>query len=138
MQARMFALVLGLAFLVGGVLGFVPALLRPGAGPDGVNVVAGYGVLAGLFPVNAVHNLLYLAFGVWGVVVWRSVPASRGFARWVAMVFLALAVLGLVPVLRTVFGVLPLNGNNIWLHAALAALAAYFGWSAQAAEEPAG
>jgi hypothetical protein len=37
-------------------------------------------------------------------------------------------VAGLVPGLNTMFGLVPLFGNDIWLHALLAGIAAYFGW----------
>jgi len=33
-----------------------------------------------------------------------------------------------VPPLWTLFGLVPLYGNDIWLHGLLAAIAAYFGW----------
>jgi hypothetical protein len=34
----------------------------------------------------------------------------------------------LIPPLDTLFGLTPLFGNDIWLHAALAVIAAYFGF----------
>jgi hypothetical protein len=36
--------------------------------------------------------------------------------------------MGFIPVLRTTFGLAPVYGNNIWLHALLAIAAGYFGW----------
>ena len=37
--------------------------------------------------------------------------------------------MGLIPVLNTTFGLVPLFGHDVWLHAGTAALAAYFGFS---------
>ncbi|MGE5504793.1 MAG: DUF4383 domain-containing protein [Actinomycetota bacterium] len=129
MRTRYFALVMGLIFLVVGILGFVPALLTPPPGDEPVRITMAHGLLFGLFPVNVLHNLVHLAFGVWGVVVWRSFTASRGYARSVAWIYAVLAILGLFPVVRTVFGLVPIWGNDIWLHALIAIVSAYFGYA---------
>jgi hypothetical protein len=39
-----------------------------------------------------------------------------------------LMIAGFIPGLSTMFGLVPLFGNDIWLHAVLAGVAAYFGW----------
>ena len=44
------------------------------------------------------------------------------------MIYAVLAVAGLIPGLRTMFGLVPLFGHDVWLHVALAAPAAYFGF----------
>jgi hypothetical protein len=41
-------------------------------------------------------------------------------------------VMGMVPGLNTVFGLLPLHSHDVWLHAGTAAIAAYFGWRREA------
>jgi hypothetical protein len=41
-----------------------------------------------------------------------------------------LAVMGLVPGLDTTFGLVPIYGHDVWLHALLAGVAAYFGFVA--------
>jgi hypothetical protein len=46
----------------------------------------------------------------------------------VAVIYALLTVMGLVPALYTTFGLIPLYGNDVWLHAVLALVAAYFGW----------
>lgn len=51
-------------------------------------------------------------------------------ARTIAILFAVLAVMGLFPRLDTLFGLMPLHGHDIWLHAGTAALAAYVGWYA--------
>jgi hypothetical protein len=37
-------------------------------------------------------------------------------------------VMGLIPLTATTFGLVPLYGNDIWLHALLALVAGYFGF----------
>jgi hypothetical protein len=120
---------MGLVFLLIGILGFVPALVTAPPPEPAVSLHASYGVLFGLFPVNVLHNLLHLAFGIWGVVVWRSFPGSRVFARSVAIAYAVLAIMGLFPGLNTIFGLLPMFGHDIWLHAAIAIVSAYFGYA---------
>ena len=132
MSIRYFALVYGIVFLLIGILGFFPGLLAPFQSPDPqLAVTATSGLLLGLFPVNVLHNLFHIAFGIWGVAAWRSVPAARFYGKAVAVIYAILAVMGFFPVLNTTFGLIPLHGNDIWLHIVLAAVAAYFGFVAK-------
>ncbi|MFU8814679.1 MAG: DUF4383 domain-containing protein [Pseudomonadales bacterium] len=132
MSIRYFALVYGIVFIVIGLAGFVPAFLAPyGPQHPDLAIETGAGLLFGLFPVNILHNLVHMAFGIWGVSVWRSPLRSRGYARAVAIIYGLFVVLGLIPVLRTFFGLVPLHGHDIWLHLVLAGVAAYFGWMAR-------
>ncbi|HLO79301.1 MAG TPA: DUF4383 domain-containing protein [Magnetospirillum sp.] len=135
MKTRTFALILGIVFLAVGILGFVPQLLTMPPNQPPLMVEAAHGALFGLFPVNAVHNAVHLAFGIWGVVVWRDFAASRVYARSVAVIYAVLTVLGLIPVTSTLFGLAPLHGNDVWLHAVLAIASAYFGFAAISAVE---
>lgn len=125
---RTFALVWGLLFTGAGILGFIPALLAPPVDGSALAIDGGYGHLLGLFPVNWVHNLVHLAFGIWGLSASRGWGASRAYTRSVAVVYGLLVVMGFFPVLNTTFGLIPIYGHDIWLHALLAAPAAYFGW----------
>jgi hypothetical protein len=131
MRTRYFSLVFGLIFLIVGILGFVPSLMTPPA-PQGPAMAVGsyYGYLFGLFPVNALHNLVHILIGLWGIAAWRTFAASRVFARGLAIIYIVLAVFGLIPGLNTLFGLVPLYSHDIWLHAVTAVIAAYFGWAA--------
>jgi hypothetical protein len=129
MRTTTFALVLGIIFLVVGAAGFIPGLVSPIQSDDHMAVQSGYGNLLGLFPVNWLHSLVHLLFGVWGVVAYRSLDGARVYARGVAVIYAVLAVAGLIPGLRTTFGLIPLFGHDIWLHAVIAAAAAYFGFA---------
>ena len=128
MSTRTFALIFGIVFLAVGVAGFVsPALLHPHDYPD-VTMNSFEGDLLGLFPVNALHSLVHVLFGVWGLMASRSLGGSVTYARGVAIIYAVLTVMGFIPPLDVTFGLIPLFGNDIWLHAVLALVAAYFGW----------
>lgn len=130
---RMFALIAGIAYVIVGLAGFLPGLTQPPP-PDapGLAVETGYGYLFGIFPINWLHNLVHLAIGIWGVVAYRTFGASRTFAQGLAIIYGVLAVMGLIPGLNTTFGLIPIFGNDVWLHALTAIIAAYFGWMAPA------
>lgn len=129
MSTRTFALVWGIAFLAIGLSGFIPGLTTPPhAGHPPLAVDSFYGQALGLFPVNILHNLVHILFGIWGLLSYKSLSAAKGYARGVAIVYAVLMIAGFVPGLNTMFGLVPLFGNDVWLHALLSLVAAYFGW----------
>jgi hypothetical protein len=130
MSTRYFSLVLGIIFLLIGIAGFVPGLLHTPAPAADVEVTQSFGRLMGLFPVNALHNLVHIIFGIWGIAAYRSYTGARGYSKAVAIIYAVLAVMGLIPGLNTTFGLIPLYGHDIWLHAVIAIAAAYFGFVA--------
>ena len=135
MTMRYFALAYGAVFLLVGIAGFIPGLVTPGA-PDAGGVAGGHGLLFGLFPINILHNVVHIVFGIWGLAVFRSFSNARLYARAVAVIYAVLAVMGLIPGLQTAFGLVPLYGHDVWLHAVLAVVAAYFGWAVKPGSEP--
>ena len=50
------------------------------------------------------------------------------YARAAAVIYALLTVLGMIPVTNTAFGRVPIYGHDVWLHAVLAVVAAYFGF----------
>lgn len=126
---RKFAFVFGIVFLLVGAAGFIPGVTTPHTHPD-VAVTSGLGLLMGLFPVNVLHNAAHLLFGVWGLMAAKSDSAARTYGKAVAIAYALLTVMGLIPAanLHTTFGLVPLYGHDVWLHAALAAVGAYFGF----------
>ena len=129
MTSRDLARVIGTLFLAVGVLGFVPGMKSPPplTAPH-LTVEAGYGLLLGLFPVNWIHNLVHLAIGLAGLALSHTLSDARTFARGLTFFYGALAVMGVIPGLNSTFGLIPLFGHDVWLHAATAAVAAYFGF----------
>src|SRR5947207_56316 len=114
MNTRIFALILGIIFVLVALLGFIGigVVAPPMTGPDAhLSVHAGHGYLLGIFPVNHLHNTVHLIFGLWGIFayfggVWPSIV----YARVVCIAYLLLALLGLIPVdaIRTTFGLIPI------------------------------
>ena len=74
-------------------------------------------MLLGIFPVNAVHNAVHFAFGVWGILAAGSALQARRFCLLSGAIYLVLAGLGFV--LPETFGLVPIGGNDIALHALL-------------------
>jgi len=128
-----FALIFGIAYLAAGVLGLVPAALQsPPEGAPATSFGVLYGYLLGLFPVNVLHTAVHLVIGLWGIAAWSGALSALGYARSLAVIYGVLAVMGMVPGLNTVFGLIPLHSHDIWLHGGTAAVAAYFGWRHEA------
>jgi Domain of unknown function (DUF4383) len=77
MNARYFALIYGVVFLLAGIAGFIPDLVTPPEAAPDLAITASSGHLFGLFPVNLLHNLVHLAFGIGGFAtgIFRA-PAS--------------------------------------------------------------
>ena len=126
------AMVSGAVFLLVGLLGlFVP-------GGMGMQVHADMEAnprLLNLFPVNLLHNLVHLAFGVWGLLAARTYGAALTYCRAAAVIYAVLVVLAFIT--PTLFGLAPIAGNDIWLHAILAAGLGYFGFIHREATVPA-
>jgi hypothetical protein len=91
----------------------------------------GYGLVLGLFPVNVLHNIVHLLFGGLGVMAYLGAFSPVTYARVVAVAYALLAVMGLVPGLDTTFGLVPIYGADVALHAVIAAAAAYYGFAAR-------
>ncbi|HYG54810.1 MAG TPA: DUF4383 domain-containing protein [Burkholderiales bacterium] len=136
-NARHFALVFGIAYLGAGVLGLMPGVLAPlpaDAPPVRFDVL--HGALLGLFPVNMLHTLVHLAIGAWGIAAFMGMASTaRVYARSLAVIYGVLGVMGLIPGLNTLFGLVPLHGHDVWLHLGTAAIAAYFGFRGEEGTE---
>ena len=134
MKTSTFALVIGIAYLGAGLLGLIPAaLVPPPIDAPPTNFTLLYGYLLGLFPVNLLHSLVHIVIGAWGISAWSGRSSSISFARGLAILYGALAVLGMFPLLNTAMGMIPIHGNDVWLHGITAVVAAYFGWRQPAA-----
>jgi hypothetical protein len=130
MRAETFAFFVGIVYFAIGLLGFVPEALMlapPDSPPVHLAVLSGY--LLGMFPVNVVHSAVHLGVGGWGILAGRSIASPKIYARSLAILFGALALLGVTPSMNTLFGLVPLHGDDIWLHIGTAAAAAYIGWN---------
>jgi Domain of unknown function (DUF4383) len=101
--ARTVAAVFGAIYLLVGIVGFV--LESP---------------LLGLFEVNALHNIVHILLGAILLYGSMSYSAAIQTTRGVGIVLLLLGVLGFLS--SDGFGLVPLGGNDIWLHLATGAI----------------
>ena len=137
-STRTIALAIGVFLLLFGVAGALPALTAPLRGLTALTVTGGAGLLFGLFPVNWLADLAHLALGIWGILAAQRFVAARSFLRAAALILAVLALCGLVPGAHLLFGLMPLNAHDVWLHGGLALLAAVFGWRAVSVTDEAG
>lgn len=103
------AQIFGIGFLLVALVGFVSS----GTSMDPHTMTAPRAL--GLFPVNTLHNLVHAIFGVWGLLASRGFNASKNYAQVAGIIYILLAVLGYVA--PDTFGLMPIGGNDIVLHA---------------------
>ena len=122
-MVRRVAMVFGVVFLLVGILGLVT--------PGGMSMAANPApaMILGMFPVNLLHNLFHIAFGVWGLLAARSFPGAKLYMQTGGVLYIVLAICGWL--LPDTFGLLPNGGLDIWLHAALGVVMGYFGFTAK-------
>ncbi len=114
------ATISGVVFILVGLLGFTPV------GMPFMQMGADSPLLLGMFPVNALHNVVHMLFGVWGLVAGRSASQSVVYALGSGAAYLVLGVLGLFT--DTLLGVVPIGGYDVVLHLVLAVVLAGFGF----------
>ena len=127
-MVRRVAMVFGVVFLAIGVLGLISE--------GGMSMAAdpAPAMVLGMFPVNLLHNIVHLAFGVWGLVASRTFAGAKTFAQVGGVIYIVLAIAGFL--MPTTFGFIPIGGNAIWLHAVIGLVLAGVGFTAKA-ETPA-
>lgn len=126
-----FALIVGIFFFLCGVMGFIPAFVKePTVTPDVANLgfTTGYGYLLGIFPINVLHNIVHLVVGLLGILASISLDSSRLYSGALGVFYGLLTVMGLIPATQSTLGLIPIFGNDVWLHAVTAAIAVYFGF----------
>ena len=115
------AKIFGAAFLLAGILGFVPA-----AAPNGM--------LLGLLHVNPAHNVVHLLTGAIALCVGlASSSASRLFFRIFGVVYAIVAVLGFVYGNEPILGLIANNIPDAWFHLIVAATSLFLGFAPTAA-----
>ena len=136
------ALALGVLFLILGIAGLVPAFTTiPGETFNGIPLDAdsiyakGFSLLFGVFPTNLMHNLFHILVGVLGITA-ANTGKARLFNQVFGVSYIAIAILGTVPLAKTVFGIMPIFGNNIWWNALTGVIATYYGFFCKNQEAP--
>lgn len=111
-----FAIIFGFAFIVVGILGFIPA-------------VTPNNHLLGIFHVNTVHNLVDLLSGI--IALWCGFTSSihsLNFFRIFGVVYGIVAALGFVYGDQDILGLVANNTADSWLHVVIAAGSLYLGF----------
>jgi len=117
---RTLAVIMGLLFIAGGVLGFIPQF-APG------------GMLLDLFRVNAIHNLIHICTGI--IALWvgfTSNSASKIFFQIFGILYALVTIVGIMHGDAPIFGLIANNKAGNWLHAIIAVLFLYFGFGLKA------
>ncbi|WP_149179999.1 DUF4383 domain-containing protein [Streptomyces sp. TRM49041] len=109
------ALLVGVVFLLVGVLGFIPGVTTDYdtmsfAGHDSD------AKLLALFQVSILHNIVHLLFGVAGVVSARTAANARPYLVVGGVIYLALSLYGVIIDLDGAANFVPVNTADNWLH----------------------
>jgi hypothetical protein len=85
-------------------------------------------IRAGLFATNFFHNLVRCSVGLLGIASYFNLNSARLFNSSFAVGYTILAVMGLLSFGKTMFGLMPLFGNNVWFNALTALATTYYGF----------
>jgi len=114
------AWVAGAAFLLVGILGFIPGITSNYDDMTFAGNDSG-AELFGIFQVSVLHNIVHLLFGVLGLWAARTWATARGFLIAAGAVYLVLFVYGMVVDRASDANFVPVNAADDWLHLALGA-----------------
>jgi hypothetical protein len=113
------ASVVGVAFLVPGVLGFIPGITTNYDMLDFAGHESGAKLL-GIFGISVLHNIVHLAFGIAGLVFARTLTGARGYLLGSGVIYLLLAMYGLLIDHESAANFVPIDTADNWLHLVLA------------------
>lgn len=112
------ARIVGIVFLVVGVLGFIPGITTN----FGTLMFAGHdsdAYLLGIFQVSILHNIVHLLYGVAGLVLARTFSGARNYFIWGGVIYLLIWLYGLFIPHDSGANFVPLNVGDNWLHVLL-------------------
>ena len=128
---RLIVLVFGVVYVLVGILGFIPGITTEGG--DFPNQASATGAILGIFPINLLHNVVHLVIGLALLYGSTSTANAINIARGVGIVLLLVGLLGFIS--PDTFGLMPIGGNDIWLHLATAAVLLIVGFALPADRE---
>jgi len=115
------ARLVGIAFLVVGIAGFIPGITTHLYGGLDFAGHDGGAELLGIFQVSVLHNIVHLLYGVAGLALSRTWPGARTFLVVGGAIYLVLWLYGLVIDRDSGANFVPVNSADNWLHFLLGA-----------------
>jgi Domain of unknown function (DUF4383) len=110
------AIIFGAAFLLAGLLGFIPA-------------IAPNGMLLGILHVNAAHNVVHLVTGAVALLAaFKGARMSQLFFQVFGIIYGLVAILGFLAGDRMVLGMIANNLADAWFHLIVALVSLYLGF----------
>ncbi len=113
------AVMVASAFLIVGVLGFIPGVTTH---YDQLQWLGHHSEarLFGVFEVSGLHNLVHMAFGAAGLAMARTYAMARAYFLLGGLAYLGLWFYGLSVDHDSAANVVPVNNADNWLHFGLA------------------
>lgn len=122
MKPEKFALITGAVVGSTGLMGMISPLRKPMVeNAQNMKLNKGYTKILGAVPTNDLFNFVRLGIGITGILASRKRESSVIFNRIVAGNYALMAMMGVIPKTKTMFGLMPIFGGNVWLHAGTAA-----------------
>jgi hypothetical protein len=131
-MTRTFAIVVGVVFLVAGVLGFIPGITVNHVLGSMPGMTGGREYLLGIFAVDTVHNLINLIIGALGIAAYFW-DRTRLYCQAAGIVLLVIGILGFIPALvfgnEMLLGLFHVNLADNVLYVVVGLVGAYFGFA---------
>ena len=113
---KKFAKIVGIVFIVVGILGFIPGITYRQN-------------LLGIFHVNTLHNLVHLATGLIAYLVSRSsMRAAQLYFQIFGIIYAIIGFMGFGYGNRDIMGILANNMADTWLHLIIGVVFIYCGF----------
>jgi uncharacterized protein YacL len=131
-MTRTFTLVVGIVFLVAGVLGFIPGIAVHHVLGSMPGMTAGNEYLLGIFAVDTVHNMINVVIGALGIAAYYW-DRARLYCQGLGIVYLLIGIFGFIPALLfgngMLLGLFHVNLADNVLYVVVGAVAAYLGFT---------
>ncbi len=119
------AILVGLIFLLIGIVGFVPA------------ITPANGMLLGIFHVNTAHNIVHLASGIVFLLCGMAgTGPSQTFFRIFGIILGVVGLLGFFYGDNALLGIVANNTAGTWLYVVLAVVMLFFGFAPSGSKAP--